>query len=323
MNDIHPGDKALDGALKRFSPLYNASRAKAEEILEAFLRPKLKELQRKKEEKASSYQRRVLRVFSGPKWMIARRKIALAITDADLRASDYINDALEEAFIAGFNESAYAMALTGAQTWPVTPSVTAALIADGIITLVKRSLKKGKDAAYNEGKVQSAVHNAVVKGIEIEKYPSEISKSATRARHNETISVARATIYGASDFGGYFLGHEAQRMGIEVEKTWLGIIDARIRPSHRHLHVVTVAFDDVFHGYKSDLRFPHDPNAHPAEIMRCRCRMAVHVAGKYIGEYSRKLLPTQTAAYIKWRDKRIRECGGELELIRLHKRLGR
>ena len=321
MNDLHPGDKALSDAVKRFPALYGAAMAKCEKILEGFLKPK--DLQPLKDEKAVHYQRRVMRYFSGPRWLIARRKLAAAVTNADMKASDYINDVLQAAFVAGFNESAYAMSLTGVHTWPVTASVAAALIADGIVTLSKRVLKKGKDTAYNEQKIQSAVHSAIMRGLEIEKYPKEVSKSVTKARQNESISAARASIYGASDTGAYFLGHEAQNMGIDVEKTWLGIMDIRIRPSHRHLHGETVALDNVFHGYYSDLRYPHDPQAHPKEIMRCRCRMAVHVKGKSPGEYSRTILPTETSAYKAWRDARIREAGGELELLKLHKKLGR
>jgi hypothetical protein len=45
------------------------------------------------------------------------------------------------------------------------------------------------------------------------------------------------------------------------------------------------------------------------------------VAGKSPGEYSRFMLPIETIAYRKWRDRQIYELGGELELLKKHKKL--
>ena len=323
MNDLHAGDRALNDVLKRLDRLYAAPRAKCDEILAGYLKPKLKALQPRKNEKASDYRMRVMRAFSGLKWRLARRKIATAFTDADIKASELINDNLEWAFNDGMNESAYCLALNGVKSWPITLSIVSTLVITGAITLKKRTLKRSQDAEYNEDKAQSAVNSAIMRGISPEKLPEEVSRKISSIRQNETISVARAMIYGASDSGAYMAGLEAQKMGIDVEKTWLGIMDMRIRPSHKHLHGETIPLDGVFHGYHGDLRYPHDPLAHPAEIYRCRCRMAVHVAGKAPGEYSRRILPSQTSAYKEWRAARIREAGSELELLKLHKRLVR
>lgn len=321
MNDLHAGDRALNDVLKRLPGLYAVPRRKCEEILGEFLKPKLKALQPRKNEKASDYKMRVMGAFSGMKWRLARRKIASAFTDADMKATELINETLEWALVDGMNESAFALALNGVKMWPITLSIVSSLVAESIIRLNKRRLKRTKDAAYNEDRTQSAIHSAIMRGIKPDELHEEASKTIANTRQNETISSARAMIYGASDYGAYLAGIEAEQMGIDVEKTWLAIMDMRVRPSHKHLHGETIPLNEKFHGYHGVLRFPHDPEAPPAEIYRCRCRMAVHVAGKSPGEYSRTILPSQTSAYRAWRAARIREAGGELELLKLHKKL--
>ena len=321
MTDRHTGDKVLNGVLKHIIELYAAPRYKCEEILGQFLQPKLRALQPRKNEKAIDYRMRVMRVFAGPRWALTRRKIALAFTDADKEAYESINGVLENAFVDGFNDAAYTMARTGIDTWPITLSILSILMADGIVNLSVRKLKKSKDIAYNEQRVQSAVHSAVIQGVPPDGLYERVGRSMANFRQNETISAARATVYGAADYGEYFFGLEAQKMGIEVEKTWLSIMDMRVRPSHKHLHGETIPLKEVFHGYHGVLRFPHDPEAHPAETMRCRCRMVIHAAGKAPAVYTRTVLPTETSAYRKWRDDRIREAGGELTLLMRHKRL--
>lgn len=323
MNDKHPGDAVLSIILRRLDALYTSPKDNAEERLVSFLRPKLKALQPRKNESSKEYTARVQGAFMGPLWLWTRRRIASEFTDANTEAVEYVNNGLVEAFVAGMNESAYSLALTGVEMWPITASIVAGLVAKGLIKLNKRKMKRRKDIAYNEQRTQSAVMSAIVQGIPVEKLPRHVSEHISRARKNETTAYARAAIYGASDSGAYFAGKEAEKQGLDVEKTWLAIMDMNVRPSHKHLHGTTIPLDEKFHGYHGVLRFPHDPEAPPQETYRCRCRMAVHLAGKSPGEYSRKILPTQTTAYTKWRDKQIRKAGGELELAKIHKRLGR
>ena len=323
MIDVHPGDNALNSVLKALPGVYAPPRRKAEESLRAFLRPKLKALQPHKDESPTKYKLRLIEAFRGPKWAIVRHGIALAFTEANGAATDEINSRLEQAFMDGMNESAYALSLNGVDAWPVTLAVVTGLVMAGLVTLNKRKVKRRRDIAYNDERLQGTVHSAILQGVSVDDLPEHVARTMAKARQNEMISYARASIYGASDSGAFFAGLEAEKAGIEVEKTWLSIMDMRVRPSHKHLHGTTIPLHAVFHGYYGDLRYPHDPQSVPQEIYRCRCRMAVHIAGRSPGEYSQSLLPTQTAAYRKWRDQQIRKAGGELELLKLHRRLGR
>ena len=217
------------------------------------------------------------------------------------------------------SEAAYVLSKSGVDALPITASIVAGLAAAGIIKLNERKLKRRKDIAYNEQRIQSSIIAAIYQDVTVEDMPKDVSRRVTNSRKNDMTAFARATIYGASDSGAYYAGLEAEKSGLELEKTWLGIMDMRIRPSHKHLHGTTVPMHEVFHGYHGTLRYPHDPSAPPQETYRCRCRMVVHLKGNAPGEYSRVILPSQTSEYRKWRDQQIRKAGGEVELAKLHR----
>lgn len=317
MIDVHAGERAFNRAVTRFTAIYDAPALRTEELISEFLKPKLDALRPRRNETAKAYKLRFMAVFSGTKWVMARRKIAVAFTDANVQATGHINDVLNEAFADGMNDAAYMLAMSGVEAWPIT----AAMATQIGVKLSRRGVKRVKDISYNANRLQTAVHSAVFQGVTVNELPKHVARVMSNVRKSEMTATARASIYGASDFGEYFAGIEAEHSGIDVEKTWLAIMDMHVRPSHKHLHGVTIPLHEKFHGYHGDLRFPHDPLAHPAEIYNCRCRMVVHVAGKVIDMSARRILPTQTAAYRKWRDAQIRKAGGELELLKLHRKL--
>ncbi len=320
MNDRHPGDEALKRVLNALPSIYSSPQERTEDRLRSFLRPKLNALQPRTGEKPTDYRMRIMGAFSGPRWVLLRRIIAQDFTRANGSTIDEINNGLVSAFAAGMNESAYVMALSGVEMWPITEAIVAGLENAKVISLPRRKLKRGKDTSYNEQRLKIAVRSAVFQVEKPEEIPRKAAFLMAKARKSEMISAARASIYGASDSGAYLLGREAQHMGLDVEETWLAIMDMNVRTSHKHLHGTTIKVGEKFHGLYGDLRYPHDPEAPPQETYRCRCRMAVHLAGKSPGEYSRELLPTQTSAYRKWRDAQIRKAGGEVELEKLHRR---
>ena len=317
MNDVHAGDRALNTVLKGLGGAYTAPQKRTEERLRAFLKPKLKALQPRDGESKTRYMQRVMGAFSGPRWVLVRRSIAKDFTGVNADIIGRINDALEQAFVDGFNDAAFFLAKTGVEMWPITLAIVGLLA----ILLNRRKLKKKADIQYNEQRLQSAISGALMRDVRIEGLAKDVAQRMSHARMNEMVSAARVSVYGASDYGAYMAGLEAEKEGIEIEKTWLSIMDLRVRPSHKGLHGDTIPLHKKFHGLYGDLRYPHDPEAPPQEIYRCRCRMVVHIAGRSPGTYSRFLLPWETIEYRKWRDRQILKAGSEIELARLHKRL--
>ena len=316
MNDVHAGDNVLKAILRAIEGAYKAPQKRAEERLRAFLKPKLKALQPRVGESMTAYRARVLLAFTGREWARVKREIAADFTDVNIDITERINDALEQAFADGFNDAAYSIAKSGVEMWPVTIAIVAALFL-----LARRKVKKKKVADYNERRAQSAVKGAVARDVSVDDMARDVSRRFTSARMNEMSAVARVVIYGAADQGAYFAGLEAEKQGIAIEKTWLSIMDMRVRPSHRKLHGKTLPLEEKFRGIHGLLRFPHDPEAPPQEIYRCRCRMVVHLAGRRPAVSGRRLMPSQTATYKRWRDAQIRKAGNEIELEKRHRKL--
>ena len=129
--------------------------------------------------------------------------IASDFTSANTKATEYVNNGLTEAFAAGLNESAYALALSGIDAWPITAAIVAALATDKVIKLNTRKLKKRKDISYNEQRTQNAVMSAIIQGIKVEELPKHVSKHVSNARMNEMIAYARAVfkMNGRGDTG--------------------------------------------------------------------------------------------------------------------------
>ena len=319
MNDVHAGDRALKPVLNAIAAAYAAMTKRTQERLKAFLTPHMDALQPVQIEHKAAYHRRLRLAFTGAKWASVRALIAADCLSVYEAMTNRVNDALKQAFTDGLNETAYLLSLTGADAWPITEAIVATLAATGVVNFAKQKIKKDAAIHYNEQRVQSAISGAIARNVKVDGMAKDVAKHFSNARRNEAIAQARSAIYGASDYGSYMAGMEAEKAGAAIEKTWLAIIDMHVRPSHSHLHMTTIPLNEVFRGYHGTLKYPHDPNADPRERLRCRCRMVVHLAGHAPNARRRSLLPTETYAYRRWRDAQIRKAGGEMELAKLHK----
>ena len=323
MIDLHAGDMVLKALLDALATAYAAPMKRTEGKIRAFLKPLLDALQPRKSESKTAYKRRLMIAFSGAKWSKVRDEIAADFAEAGADFTERVNDALEQAFADGLNDQAYSLHKDGAETWPITAGIVTALVNAGVIVLNRRRVKKRESQRYNRQRTQSAVMGVIARNVKVEDMPKEVSRHIANARQNEMSVYMRIAIYGASDYGAYMAGIEAEELGIDTEKSWLSIMDLRVRLSHSWLHGTTIQIHEKFHGLHGDLMYPHDPNAPLQEICNWRCRMVVHLAGKAPKTSRRLILPFEMLDYLKWRQEQIRKAGGELELEKLHKRLMR
>lgn len=276
-----------------------------------------------------------LSMFAGQAWLSARRDIARRLYDADKAAIKRINENVPTAFAEGANLTEYKISGNGGKSrgggagrgrrnyrpLPYTQDVVTALAAAKLIHLALKTLNRAKDMRFIEKRLQSICNAAALMHMPVKDIPKHAADGLIHSVSGAMDATAEAVIRGAYDTGVYQAGLDARREGIDIEKTWLGIPDTRIRESHRHLHNTTVPLDGLFYGFSGTLRYPHDPRAPAAETYRCRCRLAVHRAGSAPKAYDGPaLLPTQVAAYQKWRDDAIKAAGDDL--LKLHK-LGR
>ena len=285
--------------------------------------------------------------FADRKWRKARRTIALILYAANAAATGRVNDVLPEAFADGATLTAFTLNgqirgggggtrgggagryshsrsvpedETKKKLLPYTKDVVLALIAAGLITVTLRELNRRKDIAWNEKRLQAIANAEIISGTAADDLPDAIARKVADGAKKAMDTAAQARIYGACDSGAYQAGLDAEALGLDIDKTWLGIPDARIRPSHRHLDGQTRPIHTAFMSFHGAIRYPHDPKAHPAETMRCRCALAIHLHGHRPWRATRMLAPSQVRAYLRWRREIIAELGGEVALAEAHRR---
>jgi len=92
--------------------------------------------------------------------------------------------------------------------------------------------------------------------------------------------IARWLSNAAINAGAEAAGLEVHRDPTKpsMQKTWITMHDDRVRTSHREVDGITVPIQDKFvvDGYRMEL--PGDPSAPPAQIINCRCVIAISAA---------------------------------------------
>lgn len=258
------------------------------------------------------------RLFHGLKWLLVRDSIALTIYLMNKAAMDIANANAADVMADGATSTAYTFR-EEYDALPYTEQVVEALARENLLTLPRRTVDKRKDMDWTQRMLQSIVHRYSLEDIDPEKLPHMIARTLVQRCQRSMDTSTQALIYGVFDAGMYQAGLDARAAGVDVEKTWLSIMDEHVRDSHRHLHKTTLPMKHLFHGIYGNLRFPHDPNAPAPEIMRCRCRMAIHLKGKAPSAPDR-LTRSEVAEYRRWRDKVIDDLGGEVALEAAHRR---
>ena len=294
--------------------IYAAMHAQLAVMIAAYLRGRAK-TQREVDGLAPSQQKSyLLSLFSGRAWRDVRCKIAGTVYGANAEAVARINDALPDAFAEGADRAAWRLHRQNRDYIPpvYTPDAVCRLAEKGLIEMPVKRVDRKKDIAYTEQRVQAIANAAALMRTALKDLAEHIARHIDESMQDAMSATVQSSVLGAWDGGMYRAARDARDAGLDVEKTWLGIVDTRIRDSHRHLHNTTIPLDALFHGYSGDLRYPHDPKAPPAETRRCRCRMAVHLAGRAPKGTESTLLPSEVANYQKWRDAAIRKAGRDL-----------
>lgn len=328
----HPADPALSDIARAQQKVYDAARQDVEVTLFEYIflgkRPSRRTFGGGKSRGGGAGRMRVgydtkksvelKKLFRGLTWASVGAYIALVMYLANKAAMDIANDKAADVMADGATSTAYKLR-EEYDALPYTEQVVEALARDHLLTLPQRTVDKQKDTDWTRRMLQSIVTRYGREDIAPDKLPGMIAKTLVRRCQQSMDTSTQALIYGVFDAGMYQAGLDARAAGVDVEKTWLSIMDDFVRDSHHKLHKTTLPMTRLFHGIYGNLRYPHDPNAPAAEIMRCRCRMAIHLKGKAPAAPDR-LTRSEVAAYRRWRDKVIDDLGGEVALEAAHRR---
>lgn len=144
----------------------------------------------------------------------------------------------------------------------------------------KKLIAKGKDVRWQKGQIQSVATQAVLQGESIPNIAKRIANTMGDVNHKSTIRYARTAMTGVQNAGRMDAYHEAEDMGVKLERQWVATLDMRTRHEHRILDGMTVKVDEPFKVGGVEIMFPGDPACSDGSLIwNCRCRTISVVKG--------------------------------------------
>ena len=154
-----------------------------------------------------------------------------------------------------------------------------------------------KDRRWNQRKMRSALLQGVLQGDSVDKIANRL-QGVTDMSKTAAIRNARTMTTGADNAGRIESYHEAESLGIEVQKQWLATMDSRTRASHVHLDGEVRDVDEYF---SNGLMYPSDPDGEPSEVYNCRCTIICKVK-RHNYDMSNRASKLGNMSYEEWKN---------------------
>ena len=160
--------------------------------------------------------------------------------------------------------------------------------------------QRAKDVRWNRQRFRSAITQGILQGESVPKVAERVqsvigmdSRAATRA--------ARTALTGAQNAGRVNAYGRMADEGCRLKQEWMATRDVRTRDSHRKLDGERVEIGGSWQVERGELRFPGDPQAHPAETWNCRCRVRAVVDVKGLSQTERRDKFPPGLTYEEWK----------------------
>ena len=197
-----------------------------------------------------------------------KKTLAQDLANTDKMAMAYVNDMPAGVYAEGMNFATYEIEHGAKADLSFTlydKNTVMELVANEPDLLPQMQLDEGKDLAWNQKHVTSAVTQGVLQGQSIPQLAASIAGIAGMDQRAAMRS-ARTAMTSAHNLGKIKGYENAAKMGIDVQKRWLATLDKRTRGSHRHLDGEIVKLDEKF---SNGLEYPGDPNGSGSEVYNC------------------------------------------------------
>ena len=231
-------------------------------------------------------------VFQGEQWKARKREIQNVLYNADKAAANIVNDGKIGVFTKNANYIGYqlehgANINTGFTLYD--QSTVARLIKSDPKILPKAAPGVQKDKAYTyyNKLVNLSVTQGIIQGETISEIARRIAQTTGERSYNSAVRSARTAFTGAQNAGRMEGLHQAQELGIKVQKQWMATLDSRTRDAHADLDGQIQEVDDPFESELGEIMYPGDPDADPANVYNCRCTL-IYVYPDYPSEMERR-----------------------------------
>lgn len=246
-------------------------------------------------------------VFIGKRWRDLRQNIAHEIYNSRKSATDMINGERKAVFQDNVNYTQYSIDKDYnfgiSFTLYDNATVTRLIKEDPDLVPDIKYPDPSIDYAWSKKQITSAITQGILQGESIPELAKRVGKKLQSSNTASMVRCARTAMTGAQNSGRIQAMHNAQGMGIDVEKLWIATLDGRTRDSHRDLDGQLAKVDEPFRSLLGDIMFPGDPNASPANTWNCRCSLGWNYP-RYSNQYD-----TRATRDVDWED------GGQTEQI--------
>lgn len=239
-------------------------------------------------------------IFQGKRWRAMRQEMTEQIYRANKTAAGIINGERRVVFQQNANYLAYQIekGTRGAVSFGLYDSATVTrLLKEDRKLLPEYKINQRKDYKWNNQKVNSAVTQSIVQGESIDALAKRMTTSLEAGNRSHMLNFARTAMTGAQNAGRIEAMHDAEDMGIKVQKRWIATLDSRTRDTHAELDGQVVDVDKPFEVDGMTIMYPGDPNADPSLVYNCRCTLGYEYP-EYSGQGKR--LDNETGNVIEY-----------------------
>lgn len=231
-------------------------------------------------------------VFQDKQWQARKAEIDRILLNADREAQRIVNEGKIGVFADNANYIGYDLERNGKVNTGFTlydQNTVARLIKSDPQILPKPGpgVKKDKAYSYYNKLMNSAITQGIIQGETIPQIAKRIAQTAGERSYTSAVRNARTAYTGAQNAGRMEGLHQAQSLGIKVQKKWMATLDNRTRDAHAELDGQVRDVDEPFDSELGPIDYPGDPNADPGNVYNCRCTL-VYVYPDYPSEMQRR-----------------------------------
>lgn len=219
-------------------------------------------------------------IFQGKQWEGRKEQIRQVLLNSDKAAVNVIKEGKLGVFASNANYIGYGLEHdSGLNTgFLLYDEATVARLIKGDPKMLpmlppEKAVNKDKAYTYYNKLITGAITQGIIQGEDIGQIAHRIATTTGEKCYKSAVRNARTAYTGAQNAGRIEGMHQAQRLGIKMQKQWLATPDGRTRHAHAELDGQIQNVDDPFESALGDIDYPGDPNADPANVYNCRCSL--------------------------------------------------
>lgn len=229
-------------------------------------------------------------VFQGEQWAARKAQIDNVLYNAENAAAKIVNEGRIGVFTQNANRIGYELEHSGGVNIGFTlydEATVSRLLKDNPRMLPPAKVQKPKAYSYYNRLVNNCVTQGIIQGESIDQIADRIVNKTGEASYSSAVRNARTSMTGAQNAGRIEGLHQAQELGVKVQKQWLATLDDHTRDAHRDLDGQIRDVDEPFEVNGLKIDYPGDPNADPSLSYNCRCTL-VYIYPEYPDEATQR-----------------------------------